>query len=89
MMQRNITKLSYLDSANGSGEEVRKAAIRISDYPEAWSTEKGDVRKYILHNFPYKLLYSIEESHIFIIAVAHQHRKPDYRFMDNEGDQKN
>ncbi len=59
-------------------EEVRKAAKRISEYPEAWSVERGDVRKCILHKFPYKLLYSIEKDHILIIAVAHQHRKPDY-----------
>ncbi|MBU2621635.1 MAG: type II toxin-antitoxin system RelE/ParE family toxin [Proteobacteria bacterium] len=59
-------------------EEVRKAAKRISGYPKAWSVERGDVRKCILHKFPYKLLYSIEINHIFIIAVAHQHRKPDY-----------
>jgi len=59
-------------------EEVRKAARRISEYPEAWSVERGDVRKCILHKFPYKLLYSVERDHIFIIAVAHQHRRPDY-----------
>ncbi|MEW6614970.1 MAG: type II toxin-antitoxin system RelE/ParE family toxin [Thermodesulfobacteriota bacterium] len=59
-------------------EEIGKAARRISEYPEAWSVERSDVRKCILHKFPYKLLYSIEEDHIFIIAVAHQHRKPDY-----------
>ena len=59
-------------------QEVRKAITRISEYPKAWSVERGDVRKCILHKFPYKLLYSIEEDNIFIIAVAHQHRKPDY-----------
>ena len=59
-------------------EEVRRAAKRITVYPEAWSVERGDIRKCLLHKFPYKLLYSIEEDHIFIIAVAHQHRKPDY-----------
>lgn len=59
-------------------EEARKAAIRIAEYPEAWSVERGEVRKCLLHKFPYKLLYSIEEDHILIIAVAHQHRKPDY-----------
>jgi Plasmid stabilisation system protein. len=58
--------------------EVKKAATRIADYPRAWSVERGDVRKCLLHKFPYKLLYSIEEGHIFVIAVAHQHRKPDY-----------
>ncbi|MBI3755526.1 MAG: type II toxin-antitoxin system RelE/ParE family toxin [Deltaproteobacteria bacterium] len=65
-------------------EEVRKAAKRISEYPEAWSVERGDVRKCILHKFPYKLLYSVEINHIFIIAVAHQHRKPDYWVKINE-----
>ncbi|HGG58506.1 MAG TPA: type II toxin-antitoxin system RelE/ParE family toxin [Gammaproteobacteria bacterium] len=59
-------------------QEVRNAAGRISQYPEAWSVEQGEIRKCLLHKFPYKLLYSIENDHILIIAVAHQHRKPDY-----------
>lgn len=58
--------------------EVRRGARRIAQYPEAGSAERGEVRKYLLHKFPYKLLYSIELEHLFIIAVAHQHRKPDY-----------
>jgi len=32
--------------------EVRKAAKRISAYPEAWAVERGDVRKCLLHKFP-------------------------------------
>lgn len=59
-------------------EEVRKAALRIAAYPQAWSIERGDVRKCLLHKFPYKLMYSVEDNHILVIAVAHQHRKPDY-----------
>ena len=58
--------------------EVRNAAVRISEYPKAWSIERGEVRKCLLHRFPYKLLYSIEKDHVLVIAVAHQHRKPDY-----------
>ena len=64
-------------------EEIKKAAVRVSKYPKAWSVERGEVRKCLLHKFPYKLLYSIEEDHIFIIAVAHLHRKPDY-WIDRE-----
>jgi len=37
----------------------------------------------MLNKFPYKLLYSIEKDHVFIIAVAHLHRKPDY-WIDRE-----
>jgi plasmid stabilization system protein ParE len=59
-------------------QEVKKATRRITRYPQAWSLERGEVRKCLLHKFPYKLLYSIETDHIFVIAVAHQHRRPDY-----------
>ncbi len=59
-------------------EEVKRAVLRILSHPQAWSVERGDVRKYLLHKFPYKLLYSIEERYILIIAVSHQHRKPGY-----------
>ena len=59
-------------------DEVRKAALRIVEYPQAWSVERGDVRKYLLHRFPYKLLFSMETDHLLVIAVAHQHRLPHY-----------
>jgi plasmid stabilization system protein ParE len=71
-------ELEFPGLGRGFKEEVRKAAIRIFDYPEAWSIERGEARKCLLHKFPYKLLYSIEKDHILILAVAHQHRKPDY-----------
>ena len=58
--------------------EVKTAVLRIARYPLAWSVERDEIRKCLLHKFPYKLLYSIESDHIFIIAVAHQHRRPDY-----------
>lgn len=63
-------------------QEVRKAIRRIARYPRAWSLERGEVRKCLLHKFRYKILYSIEIDHIFVIAVAHQHRRPDY-WMDD------
>jgi len=59
-------------------EEVKAAALRIASNPYAWSIESGEIRRYLLHRFPYKLIYSIEKAHILIIALAHQHRKPDY-----------
>jgi plasmid stabilization system protein ParE len=66
-------------------EEIRKAAKRISEYPKAWSVQQGEIRKCLLHKFPYKLLYSIEPDHVFIIAVVHQHRKPYYWIDRYEG----
>jgi len=63
--------------------ELKKAVRRIVDFPNAWSVERGDVRKCLLHRFPYKVLYSIESDRVFVIAVAHQHRRPDY-WVDEE-----
>ena len=59
-------------------EEIKRGIRRIREYPDAWTKEKNDVRRYPLHKFPYKILYSIEENYIYIIAIAHYHRRPDY-----------
>lgn len=58
--------------------EIRSSIKRILRYPRAWPFEGGEIRKCLMSKFPYKILYSIEEDHLFIIALAHQHRRPDY-----------
>ena len=68
----------YLGLGKQFEAEARKTVLRIVEYPEAGSVVRGDVRQSLLSKFPYKLLYAIEKEHIIIIAVAHQHRRPDY-----------
>ncbi len=46
-------------------EEVKLGIRRILEYPNAWALEKEDVRRYVLHKFPYKILYSIEKEYIY------------------------
>lgn len=58
--------------------DVRNALIRIRNWPLAAQVEQGDIRRMMLSRFPYKLLYSVETDRIYIIAVAHLHRAPDY-----------
>lgn len=77
-------ELEYSGLGRKLKEEVRKAALRIAGIPEGWSIARGNVRKCLLHMFPYKPLYAVDENHILIIAVAHQHRKPDYWFDKHE-----
>ena len=77
-------ELEYSGLGRKFKEEVRKAVLRIAAYPEGWSIERGNVRKCLLHKFPYKLLYAVDENHILIIAVTHLHRKPDYWFDKHE-----
>lgn len=59
-------------------QDVRKASNRIAAYPFAWTVSSPGFRSCIMHAFPYKLIYSIEKDHLLVVAVAHQHRKPDY-----------
>jgi hypothetical protein len=73
----------YEDQLPGLGErfraEVRHGLARIEAHPAAWPVGRGEVRKYLLNRFPYKLLYAIEPSQqLLILAVTHQHRRPDY-----------
>lgn len=72
----------YNRQVPGLGEqmraEVRAALLRLRRWPLSCPTERGDIRRLTLGRFPYKLLYSVESDHIYIIAVAHQHREPSY-----------
>lgn len=65
-------------------EEVRAALRRLRDWPLAFPVECDDIRRVTLSRFPYKLLYSIEADHIYLVAVAHQHRRPEYWRQRNE-----
>ena len=58
--------------------EIKSSILRIKEHPQAWSIERDEIRKALLHRFPYKILYSIEKDNIIILAIAHQHRKPNY-----------
>jgi len=57
---------------------VRQTVDRIKKYPTSWPIENGEVRKCFVHKFPYKILYSVQEQKIVVLAIAHQHRKPGY-----------
>jgi hypothetical protein len=58
--------------------EAEAAAKLIQERPLAWQIEIEPVRRFILDRFPYKMLYIIRAELIVVIAVAHQHRRPDY-----------
>lgn len=58
--------------------EAKVSAKRILEQPLAWRVEVEPVRRYLFNRFPYKMLYAIRGERIIILAVAHQHRNPDY-----------
>ena len=72
----------YEERSRGLGDdfidEIEQGLSRIQHFPMAWLIYEGEYRCYILKRFPYGLIYRIESEKIFIVAVAHLHRKPGY-----------
>ena len=58
--------------------EAKATINRIAIFPTAFMEVKPEIRKCIMHKFPYNIYYSIQDDIILILAIAHQHRKPDY-----------
>ena len=58
--------------------EVLETIELISQFPQGWSRNSENTRKAVLRKFPYNLIYSILNNKIYIIAVAHQNRIPEY-----------
>ncbi len=59
-------------------DEVLHTIELISQYPEIWKICTKHTRKAVLKRFPYFLVYTIYNDKIYILAVAHQHREPEY-----------
>jgi plasmid stabilization system protein ParE len=57
---------------------VRDAAQRIARTPMLFPVELEGVRRYVLNRFPYTLRYVVRGDEVWIVAVSHQHRHPDY-----------
>ena len=59
-------------------EAIEEATRRLVASPHAGPVVRRDLRKRLVVGFPFTVLYSIEPSGIFIVAVMHQHRRPGY-----------
>jgi toxin ParE2 len=57
---------------------VTEALNHIQSYPESCPVLLGRARRKPLKQFPYSVVYSIDPSGIFVLAVAHQKRRVDY-----------
>ena len=68
-----------VDGLGDTFKDIAKSTIkRIATFPTAWSMVRPNIRKCIMHKFPYNVLYSIEGDTILILAIAHHHRYPNY-----------
>ena len=72
----------YEDRESGLGYdfsiEVFTTIQNIVNHPTAWPIIEEDMRRCLVNRFPYGVIYSIEQDKIFILAVMHLRRYPDY-----------
>lgn len=50
----------------------------IVGHPAAWPALGKDVRRCLVHRFPYGVLYCVESGEVFILAVMPLRRHPGY-----------
>ena len=59
-------------------DDVRQAVDRLCSYPQAGETIAPNLRRTLLHRFPFSIIYSVEDTGILVIAIAHHGRRPGY-----------
>lgn len=60
--------------------EIHAAILRAVAMPLAWPRVDGEIRRVLTHRFPYGVLYTANGSSLYILAVMHLRRQPDYWF---------
>ena len=73
----------YESHAHGLGIDlelkIEEAVEKIRRSPESWPSHKqSGFRKYFVRRFPFTIFYLDREDDIWIVAVAHARRRPDY-----------
>ncbi len=63
----------FLDKIDAAIEDIRK-------HPDRWPILKTNIRRRLVHRFPYALLYRVDSDEIIIQATMHLRRRPDYWF---------
>ena len=58
--------------------EIHAAIQRAASMPLAWPQMEGDIRRVIARRFPYGVLYAPRGQAIYVLAVMHLRRHPDY-----------
>ena len=58
--------------------EVDRCVDHISEFPESGSPHLAGTRRLLTRRFPYSIVYQQRGQQIFVVAVAHQRRRPDF-----------
>lgn len=67
---------------SGLGEaflsDIEQGLLRIQQFSELWPVLEPEYRRYCLQRFPFGIIYTVAPTAIYVVAVAHLSRRPDY-----------
>lgn len=58
--------------------ELANAIDAIASNPQSWAAYLYGTQRYLMHRFPFVIVYRNRGAHVEIIAVAHGHQRPGY-----------
>jgi plasmid stabilization system protein ParE len=65
-------------AAANFADEIERAIEMIVQTPERWPAYYTVCKRYVLRQFPFSIIYRVFPSRVFVLAVAHGHRRPGY-----------
>jgi plasmid stabilization system protein ParE len=58
--------------------EIYDALENLTQWPQRWPFYQYGTRRFVLHQFPFSIIYRDESAAVSIVAIAHHKRKPGY-----------
>ena len=69
---------SSVSTARAFLVEIDRAISRIAERPQIWPQYTHGTQRYLLHRFPFFIVYRQTSVRIEVVAIAHAKRKPGY-----------
>lgn len=58
--------------------EAERTAVKLDSAPLRWMRISGEYRRIRVRRFPYAFVYRVEAQAIYVVAVMHLYRRPEY-----------
>ena len=58
--------------------ELPRAILHVRESPGTWPRFEPEARRFLLHRFPFSVVYRIKGEAVQILALAHGKRRPAY-----------
>lgn len=72
----------YQDCRAGLGDEfllcIEATLATITRQPSLYVSVHRNVRRALIHRFPFGVFYFVEDDHIIVVAVMHMRRSPQF-----------